>query len=88
MGQVKVAGFSVSLDGFGAGPEQNLQHPPGLRGKEIHGWFVETKTGKVMFGGSGKSDGVYGVVESIASERATHVILGRQQGERMPASLG
>jgi dihydrofolate reductase len=58
MGRVRVGGFSVSLDGFGAGPEQSLQDPLGKRGKELHSWFFGTKTFKAMFGKSGGSDGV------------------------------
>jgi dihydrofolate reductase len=58
MGRVRVAGFSVSLDGFGAGPEQSLQDPLGKRGTELHRWFVGTKTFKAMFGDSGGSEDV------------------------------
>ena len=32
MTKVRVAGFSISLDGFGAGPEQSLENPLGKRG--------------------------------------------------------
>src|ERR1700759_2790689 len=59
MGRVRVAGFAVSLDGFGAGPEQSLQDPLGKRGKELHGWFFGTKTFKAMFRESGGSEGLH-----------------------------
>ena len=58
MGRVRVAGFSLSLDGFGAGPEQSLQYPLGKRGRELHRWFFGTKTFKAMFGEGGGSEGV------------------------------
>src|SRR3954451_7838704 len=58
VGRVRVAGFSVSLDGFGAGPEQSLQDPLGKRGMELHSWFFGTKTFKAMFGEGGGSEGV------------------------------
>ncbi len=58
MGRVRVAAFSVSLDGFGAGPEQSLQDPLGKRGTELHSWFFGTKTFKAMFGEGGGSEGV------------------------------
>ena len=58
MGRVRVAAFSVSLDGFGAGPEQSLQDPLGKRGPELHHWFVGTKGFKAMFGADGGSEGV------------------------------
>jgi len=58
VGRVKVAGFALSLDGFGAGPEQSLQDPLGKHGTELHRWFFGTKTFRAMFGQEGGSDGV------------------------------
>jgi len=58
MTRVRVAGFSVSLDGFGAGPEQSLQNPLGKRGRELFGWFFDTRTFRAMTGQGGGSDGV------------------------------
>ncbi len=58
MGRVRVAGFSLSLDGFGAGPEQSLQDPLGKGGRDLHRWLFGTKTFKAMFGDGGGSDGV------------------------------
>lgn len=43
MSKVKVAAFSVSMDGFGAGPNQSLQNPLGIRGTELHEWFFKTQ---------------------------------------------
>jgi dihydrofolate reductase len=58
MTKVRVAGFAISLDGFGAGPEQSLENPLGKRGTELHRWFFGTKTFKAMFGQSGGSEGL------------------------------
>lgn len=58
MGKVRVAGFSVSLDGFGAGPDQSLEAPLGLRGQELHSWIYGTRTFQTMIGGKGGSEGV------------------------------
>jgi dihydrofolate reductase len=55
---VRVAGFSLSLDGFGAGPEQSHNDPLGKRGMELHQWFIGTKTFKTMIGEASGSDGV------------------------------
>lgn len=53
MSKVRVAAFSISLDGFGAGPRQDLNHPLGVRGFELHGWFLDTEEFKKMHGQSG-----------------------------------
>jgi dihydrofolate reductase len=53
-----VAGFSLSLDGFGAGPEQSLQDPLGKGGRALHGWLMGTRMFKAMFGAGGGSEGV------------------------------
>ncbi|KKC39601.1 deaminase/reductase [Devosia epidermidihirudinis] len=58
MGRVRVGGFSLSLDGFGAGPDQSLQNPLGVRGQELHKWFFGTKTFQSMFGNGQGSEGV------------------------------
>ncbi len=58
MTKVIVSGFSLSVDGFGAGPEQSLDDPLGKRGRELHEWFFGTKTFQAMFGKGGGSEGV------------------------------
>ena len=58
MGKVRVAGFAVSIDGFGAGPEQSLNDPLGKRGAELHQWFFATRFFNAMIGKSGGADGI------------------------------
>src|SRR5258708_2875172 len=58
MTKVRVAGFSVSVDGFGAGPEQSLANPLGKRGLELHQWFFGTRSFRAMTGEGGGSDGI------------------------------
>ena len=58
MGRVKVAGFGVSLDGYGAGAEQSLDNPLGKRGHDMMGWFTQTRFFKTMIGASGGSEGI------------------------------
>src|ERR1700741_3590064 len=53
MPKVRVAGFSVSLDGFSAGIEQSLGDPLGKRGTEIFQWFFRTKSFCAMHGQEG-----------------------------------
>ncbi|HLZ76440.1 dihydrofolate reductase family protein [Phenylobacterium sp.] len=58
MSRVRVGGFSISLDGFGAGPEQSLEDPIGKRGRELHQWMFGTLFFRTMIGQDGGSDGV------------------------------
>ena len=44
MQKLRVASFAVSVDGFGAGPNQSLENPLGVGGEELHQWFFPTKT--------------------------------------------
>jgi dihydrofolate reductase len=57
MSKVRVAGLSVSIDGFGAGTEQSLDHPLGKRGPELFQWLFPTRTFRTMIGEEGGSTG-------------------------------
>ncbi|HJT69506.1 MAG TPA: dihydrofolate reductase family protein [Terriglobales bacterium] len=56
--KVKVSSFSVSLDGFGAGLEQDFNNPLGIRGLDLHQWIFKTKTFHAMTGTDGGETGV------------------------------
>lgn len=58
MARVRVAGFSVSVDGFAAGPEQSLANPLGKSGPELFQWFFPTRTFRAMVGQDGGTTGV------------------------------
>ena len=75
--KVRVAAFSVSLDGFGAGPHQDLQNPLGVRGTELHQWFFQTETFKKMHRQSGGSRGIDNDFAEQALENVGAWILGR-----------
>jgi dihydrofolate reductase len=77
MSKVRVAAFSVSLDGFGAGPRQDLQNPLGVRGTELHEWFFQTELFKKMQGQSGGSRGVDNDLAAQSFENVGAWILGR-----------
>ena len=54
MSKPRVSAFSISLDGYGAGPNQDEKNPLGENGEELHGWIVPTQTFRSMYGdGSG-----------------------------------
>jgi dihydrofolate reductase len=77
MARVRVAGFAVSLDGFGAGPEQSLGDPLGKRGMELHQWFFGTKTFRAMTGQNGGSEGIDNAYARGSMEGFGAFILGR-----------
>ena len=64
MPKVRVAAFSVSIDGFGAGPEQSLEYPLGVNGPDMFQWFFPTRTFRAM---QGKEDGSTGLDEDFAA---------------------
>lgn len=51
MSKVKVLAFAISIDGYGAGPEQSLANPLGINGTSLHEWFFPTRTFQQMHGG-------------------------------------
>jgi len=78
MSRVRVAAFGVSLDGFGAGPNQSLEHPLGEGFGEIMSWFFPTQFFRRMH--AGQQDGETGVDNSMAEKSFENVgawILGR-----------
>jgi dihydrofolate reductase len=77
MTRVRVGGFSISLDGFGAGPEQSLEHPLGLRGQELHTWIFGTRFFHDMIGQEGGSEGLDQAYAQRAMEGFGAFILGR-----------
>jgi dihydrofolate reductase len=77
MAKVRVAAFSVSLDGFGAGPRQSLEHPLGERGPEMFQWFFGTEVFKKM---TGQPGGARGIDNGLAEEALANMgawIIGR-----------
>lgn len=58
MTRLRVTGFSVSLDGYGAGPDQGLDHPLGRGGESLHDWMVSTRTFKRIQGQEGGTAGL------------------------------
>jgi dihydrofolate reductase len=58
MSRLKVQAFAMSIDGFGAGPAQSLEHPLGVGGTALHEWFFHTRSFQQMVGGEGGSTNV------------------------------
>jgi dihydrofolate reductase len=77
MSKLCVRSFAVSVDGYGAGPNQDLQNPLGVRGPELMEWFFQTRAWRRMHG---LEDGETGVDNDIAAQGFAGIgawILGR-----------
>jgi dihydrofolate reductase len=75
--KLRVHAFTISLDGYGAGPGQDRDNPLGRGGETLHQWFLPTRTFQRMFG---KGDGTTGVDDDFAARGFDNVgawILGR-----------
>ena len=58
MGKLQVHSFSISIDGYGAGPNQDIANPLGLGGLALHDWFFATRTFLQMVGHVGGTTGI------------------------------
>lgn len=77
MGKVIVSGFSLSFDGYGAGPDQSLDDPLGKRGEELHTWMVETAMFHEMLGKDGGSRDIDNDYATRSMEGFGAFIMGR-----------
>ena len=77
MPKLRVQSFGISVDGFGAGSSQDLQHPLGVRGPELMEWVFHTRLWLTMYGeGAGET----GVDNEVAEQGFAGIgawILGR-----------
>ncbi|HLV27333.1 MAG TPA: dihydrofolate reductase family protein [Gemmatimonadales bacterium] len=78
MSRVRVEAFSVSIDGFGAGPNQSIRNPLGMGAEGLHEWMLPTRTfqSRVM----GKPSGTTGIDDDFAARSFDNVgawIMGR-----------
>lgn len=77
MARIRVAAFSLSLDGYGAGPGQDLENPLGRGGAALHQWAFHTRTFRQMFGQEGGSGSVDERFAAASFENVGAWILGR-----------
>jgi dihydrofolate reductase len=64
MSKLRVHCFGISLDGFSAGPNQDLDHPLGVKGTDLMQWFFPTRVFQAMHGGG--QDGATGIDNDFA----------------------
>jgi dihydrofolate reductase len=77
MSKLRVGAFSISLDGFGAGPDQTPENPLGIGGEALHDWFVPTRTFARV---NGREGGTTGVDDEFAAKITGNIgawIMGR-----------
>ncbi len=77
MSKLRVQSFAISIDGYGAGPSQDLQNPLGVKDPELMEWFFHTSVWRRMHG---YDDGETGVDNEIAKQGFSGIgvwILGR-----------
>ena len=63
--KLRVQSFAVSIDGFGAGPRQDLQNPLGVNGPDLMEWFFHTRVWRQMHG---LPDGETGIDNEMAAQ--------------------
>lgn len=86
MSKLRVASFSLSLDGYGAGPGQSAAEPLGQGGEALHDWYVPTRTFQQMHG---RSDGTTGVDDEFAVRANANLgawIMGRNMFGPVPGA--
>jgi dihydrofolate reductase len=77
MSKLRVACFSISLDGFGAGPDQDGNNPLGVGGMALHEWVFPTRAFKKMHGAEGGTTGADDDFAARGAEGLGAWILGR-----------
>ncbi|HTS84782.1 MAG TPA: dihydrofolate reductase family protein [Usitatibacter sp.] len=77
MPKLRVQSFSLSLDGYGAGPNQDLRNPLGVRGPEIFEWFVHSDVWKRMHAMGEGEKGIDNDMAALGFENIGAWILGR-----------
>jgi dihydrofolate reductase len=77
MGRLRVESFALSLDGYGCGPNQDLENPLGRRGMTIMEWFLPTFTFHKMLGEPGGTTGIDNQFASRGFEGIGANIMGR-----------
>lgn len=77
MSKLFVRCFAISIDGFGAGPNQDLQNPLGVRGPELMEWFFHTRFWQAMQGHEGGEEGIDNGIAERSFDSIGAWILGR-----------
>jgi len=77
MTRVRVENFSISIEGYGAGPDQSLENPLGVGGEDLHEWVISTRSWREMHGKDGGTTGIHDEFAARGVENFGAWILGR-----------
>ena len=77
MSRLLVRNFSISLDGYAAGPDQDLDHPLGVGATRLHEWIFATRSGRQMIGDDGGNEGLDDEYFSARESGVGATIMGR-----------
>jgi dihydrofolate reductase len=77
MSKVRVASFSISVDGYGAGPDQSVDNPLGRGGEALHDWLTPTRSFKQIEGEEGGTSGIDEDFAAMGFDDVGAWILGR-----------
>ncbi len=77
MPKLRVHNFSISLDGYGAGPEQSRDEPLGVGGEQLHDWVIRTPTFRAMQDMEGGQEGVDETFAARGVQGVGATIMGR-----------
>jgi dihydrofolate reductase len=77
MTRVRVHNFTISLDGYGAGPRQTREEPLGVGGEALHDWFIPTRAFQTMAGKPGGTTGADDDIAARAGQGVGAYIMGR-----------
>jgi dihydrofolate reductase len=75
--KLRVHNFAISLDGYGAGPDQAPETPLGVGGERLHEWVVRTRFFQKMFGGEGGVTGLDDDFAAAGEEGIGATVMGR-----------
>ena len=78
MSKLRVHCFSISIDGYGAGPDQSVENPLGVGGEDLHTWLIDTRSWQSLHGK--KLGGTTGVDDDFAARAGRNIgayIMGR-----------
>lgn len=88
MPKLRVHNFSVSLDGFGAGPDQSLDNPLGVDATRLHEWVFQTQLGRAMIGAEGGDTGVDNEFFAAGEKGIGATVMGRNMFGPIRGSWG